>query len=210
MPRRDTMHLRSSRVFLAALLLSSLTPTAAPQQSSSGDAFPSGVPSQASAPQQEPAKPDSTQSKPAPQQETPQGQGQDEQGFVFHKQVEEVVLHATVVDDKQRLVTNLEKQSFTVLEDGRPQRITSFRLEDIPVALAIVIDNSGSMREKRRSVNAAALNLVRASNPQDQVCVVNFNDAYYLDQDYTGNVDLLQDALERIEARGGTALYDAL
>ena len=59
-------------------------------------------------------------------------------------------------------------------------------------------------------MNAAALNLVRASNPQDQVCVVNFNNDYYLDQDYTGNVSLLRDALERIESRGGTALYDAL
>src|SRR6201993_3499918 len=210
MPRRDTMHLRSSRVFLAALLLSFLTPTAAPQQSSSGDAFPSGIPSQASAPKQEPPKPDSTQSKPAPQQETPQGQGQDEQGFVFHKQVEEVVLHATVVDDKQRLVTNLEKQSFTVLEDGRPQNIISFRREDIPVAMAIVIDNSGSMREKREKVNKAAINLVKSSNPQDEVFIVNFNDEYYLDQDFTNNLSKLREALEKVESRGGTALYDAV
>jgi len=204
------MHLRSSRVFLAALLLSFLTPTAAPQQSSSGDAFPSGVPSQASAPKQEPPKPDSTQSKPAPQQETPQGQGQDEQGFVFHKQVEEVVLHATVVDDKQRLVTNLEKQSFTVLEDGRPQNIISFRREDIPVAMAIVIDNSGSMREKRDKVNKAAINLVKSSNPQDEVFIVNFNDEYYLDQDFTNDLNKMREALEKVDTRGGTALYDAV
>jgi VWFA-related protein len=130
--------------------------------------------------------------------------------FVFKTEVQEVTLHATVVDDHQRPVTTLDRASFQVYEDGRPQRITSFRREDIPVALGIVIDNSGSMRDKRPSVNAAALNLVRASNPQDQVCVVNFNNEYYLDQDYTGNVGLLRDALERIEARGGTALYDAV
>ncbi len=130
--------------------------------------------------------------------------------FVFKTEVQEVTLHATVVDDRQRLVTNLNRTSFQVFEDGHVQRITSFRREDIPVALGIVIDNSGSMRDKRPSVNAAALNLVRASNPQDQVCVVNFNNEYYLDQDYTGNVSLLRDALERIEARGGTALYDAI
>jgi VWFA-related protein len=124
--------------------------------------------------------------------------------------VREVTLHATVVDDHQRLVTTLDRGAFQVFEDGRPQRITSFRREDIPVALGIVIDNSGSMREKRSKVNAAALNLVRASNPQDQVFIVNFNNDYYLDQDYTGDVGLLRDALERIEARGGTALYDAL
>ena len=121
-----------------------------------------------------------------------------------------MTLHATVVDDHQRPVTTLGRTAFQVFEDGQPQRITSFRREDIPVALAIVIDNSGSMRDKRPGVNTAALNLVRSSNPQDQVCVINFNDAYYLDQDYTGSVPLLQEALERIEARGGTALYDAL
>jgi VWFA-related protein len=130
--------------------------------------------------------------------------------FVFRAEVREVILQATVVDGHQRLVTSLEQSAFQVLEDGRPQRIVSFRREDIPVALGIVIDNSGSMRLKRPSVNAAALNLVRASNPQDQVFVVNFNSDSFLDQDYTGDVKLLGDALERIEARGGTALYDAV
>lgn len=143
----------------------------------------------------------------------PRGQEAEEDSkgaFVFRAEVQEVTLHATVVDERMRLVTNLDRSAFQVFEDGKPQRITSFRSEDIPVALAIVIDNSGSMREKRPQVNAAALNLVRASNPQDQVCVINFNNEYYLDQDYTGNVALLRDALERIESRGGTALYDAV
>ncbi len=130
--------------------------------------------------------------------------------FVFHKDVEEVVLHATVIDDKQRIVTNLDKSAFNVYEDGRPQVITSFRHEDIPVAMGIVVDNSGSMREKRAKVNAAALNLVRASNPNDEVFIVNFNDEYYLDQDFTSNVGKLKEGLEKIETRGGTALYDAV
>jgi VWFA-related protein len=130
--------------------------------------------------------------------------------FVFRKEVEEVVLHATVIDDKQHIVTNLDKDDFSVFEDGHPQTITSFRHEDIPVAMCIVVDNSGSMREKRQKVNAAALNLVRSSNPDDEVCIVNFNDEYYLDQDFTSNIKKLKEGLERIEARGGTALYDAV
>jgi len=130
--------------------------------------------------------------------------------FVFHKQVDEVVLHATVVDDKQHIVTSLDRGDFNVYEDGRPQTITSFRHEDIPVAMGIVVDNSGSMREKRQKVNAAALNLVRASNPSDEVFIVNFNDEYYLDQDFTSNINKLKEGLEKIEARGGTALYDAV
>ncbi|MGO8986057.1 MAG: VWA domain-containing protein [Terriglobales bacterium] len=130
--------------------------------------------------------------------------------FVFRKQVEEVVLHATVIDDKQHIVTSLDKGDFNVYEDGHPQTITSFRHEDIPVAMGIVVDNSGSMREKRAKVNAAALNLVRSSNPNDQVFIVNFNDEYYLDQDFTSNINKLKEGLEKIEARGGTALYDAV
>jgi Ca-activated chloride channel homolog len=143
----------------------------------------------------------------------PDSAEQEENGeglYVFKAEVQEVVLHATVMDEHHRPVTDLGRDAFRVLDGGRPQRISSFHREDIPVALAIVIDNSGSMRDKRPGVNTAALNLVRASNPQDQVCVVNFNNETYLDQDYTGDVGLLRDALERIESRGGTALYDAL
>jgi VWFA-related protein len=130
--------------------------------------------------------------------------------YIFKKEVDEVTLHATVVDDRNRLITNLDKGDFNVFEDGKQQKITSFRNEDIPVAMGIVIDNSGSMREKRPQVNAAALNLVRSSNPQDKVFIVNFNEEYFLDQDYTGSIPKLKDALERIESRGGTALYDAV
>src|SRR5260370_17842790 len=75
--------------------------------------------------------------------------------------------------------------------------------------MGIVVDNSGSMREKRQKVNAAALNLVRSSNPNDEVCVVNFNDENYLDQDFTSSINKLKEGLEKIEARGGTALYGA-
>ena len=144
-----------------------------------------------------------------------QNQGQEpsrEEGgvYVFRKQVEEVVLHATVIDEKHRLVTGLTRNDFQVFEDGTPQQITSFRREDIPVAIGIVIDNSGSMRDKRPAVNQAAINLVRASNPQDEVFIVNFNDEYYLDQDFTSQVPQLKEALDRIESRGGTALYDAV
>ena len=78
----------------------------------------------------------------------------------------EVLLHAILEDDKHYIVTDLDRSAFTVFEDGKPQKIISFHHEDIPVSMGIVIDNSGSMREKRNKVNQAALNLVRSSNPQ--------------------------------------------
>jgi Ca-activated chloride channel family protein len=130
--------------------------------------------------------------------------------FVFRKDVAEVTLHATVVDDRNRIITNLDRSAFSIFENSQPQQISSFRREDYPVAMGIVIDNSGSMREKRDQVNKAALNLVRSSNPQDQVFIVNFNDEYYLDQEFTSDIKKLQAALEKVEARGGTALYDAI
>ena len=130
--------------------------------------------------------------------------------FVYRTNADEVMLHATVVDDKQHIITNLDRGAFTVFEDGKPQSIISFHHVDIPVAMGIVIDNSGSMREKRAKVNQAALNLVRSSNPQDEVFIVNFNDEQYLDQDFTHDLRKLKEALEKIDARGGTALYDAV
>jgi VWFA-related protein len=156
-----------------------------------------------------------TQPAPAPAQPAAQGQGNEVQRgegdvFVIKKQVEEVQLHASVIDEKQHPVTNLDRDAFTVFEDGQPQRITSFRREDIPVALGILIDNSGSMRDKRAAVNQAALNLVRASNPQDEVFIVNFNDESYLDAPLTNNMAKLKEALDHVDSRGGTAMYDAV
>jgi len=78
--------------------------------------------------------------------------------------------------------------------------------------MGLVIDNSGSMRDKRPRVNEAALTLVQASNPHDESFVGQFNDDYYLDldKDFTSSIPELKEALERIDARGSTALYDAI
>lgn len=130
--------------------------------------------------------------------------------FVFKTQVREVILHATVVDEQRHLVTNLDRPAFTAYENGVPQATTSFHREDVPVAMGIVIDNSGSMREKRDKVNQAVLNLIRASNSKDETFVVNFSQDSYLDQDFTSDIDLLQGALQKVSAQGSTALYDAI
>jgi Ca-activated chloride channel homolog len=122
------------------------------------------------------------------------------------------VLHATVLDKRGRPVETLGKDDFQVFEDGVPQRLSVFSHADIPVTMGIVIDDSGSMREKRPAVNAASLTFVKTSNVQDQVFVVNFNDVYYLDTpgDFASNIEDLKAALDKIDSRGGTALYDAV
>jgi len=121
-----------------------------------------------------------------------------------------VVLHCAVVDKKGGLITNLPQSAFKVYENKVEQPIRLFRREDVPVSLGIVIDNSGSMRDKRARVEAAAIRLVKASNPQDEVFVVNFNDEAYLDVPFTNDITKLEEGVARIDSRGGTALRDAV
>src|SRR5262245_13833629 len=168
------------------------------------------TPSSTPAPKaQPPAAPTGQQAPPAETGDIGEVRKQDGK-FVYRKQVDEVTLQATVMDAKRHLVHDLSSGNFTVYEDSRPQPITSFRREDIPVSIGIVVDNSGSMRTKRTAVTTAVVNLVKASNPRDEVFIVNFNDEAYLDQDFTSEIGLMREALERIDSRGGTALYDAV
>ena len=142
-----------------------------------------------------------------PGQTTNSGQGQS-----IKVDVNLVVLHTTVVDDRGRFAEGLKQDNFRVLEDKVEQKLAVFKREDVPVSMGLVIDNSGSMRDKRPRVNEAALTLVQTSNPQDEAFVVNFNDDFYLDldKDFTNSVPELKEALERIDSRGSTALYDAI
>lgn len=123
-----------------------------------------------------------------------------------------MVLHASVLDDRGVFVPGLKQDDFRVYEDKVQQTLSVFKQEDVPVSVGLVIDNSGSMRDKRPQVNAAALTFVETSNPADEAFVVNFNDDYYLDteHDFTSDIEEMKEALERIDARGSTALYDAV
>lgn len=155
---------------------------------------------QPGAPIQPPSTPHARRVAPAPNQHAP---------YVFRTNVGEVMVHATVLDKKNRPVLNLTQSNFVVKENGVLQNVDYFSHDDAPIAVGLLIDNSGSMRDKRPEVDKAALNFVRASNPEDQVFVVNFNDEYYLDADFTSSIPKLEDGLNHIDSRGGTALYDA-
>src|SRR6266446_9630749 len=122
----------------------------------------------------------------------------------------EVQLPISVLDKEGRPVEGLKQEYFQIFEDKVPQTIRTFRHEDIPLSLGLIIDNSGSMRNKRERVNSAALSFVRESNPDDETFIVNFDDSAYLEQDFTGSIGDLIDALDNIDARGETALYDAI
>ncbi len=133
-----------------------------------------------------------------------------ETGPVYRADTRLVVLHASVVDRNGKLLTNLPRSAFRVYEDNVEQQIKLFRREDVPVSMGLVIDNSGSMRDKRQKVEAAAIQLVKASNPQDEVFIVNFNDDAYLDVEFTSDIRQMEEGIARIDSRGGTAMRDAI
>ena len=151
----------------------------------------------------------------AAQTGTPQGVGlgkiEREGGkYTLRQDAYEVRLNATVLDSSGRSIQTLTKDAFTVYEDGVQQTINSFRHEDLPVSLGLLIDSSGSMYDKRTAVDKAAVDFVRLSNPQDEEFLVDFSWEAFIDQDFTNNIDKLQQGLSFIKSSGGTAIYDAL
>jgi len=130
--------------------------------------------------------------------------------YTMHQDVDEVLLMCAVVDEKGRAITDLSRADFHIWEDGIPQTTSSFLHQDQPISLGIVVDNSGSMLDKRAVVDAAALNLLRASNRQDATFVVNFSDRAFLDQGFTSNIDAIGRGLSHFDTKGTTALYDAV
>lgn len=138
----------------------------------------------------------------------------DPEGANFSADVNLVVLHATVRNRKGGFVSGLHQQNFQVFEDGQLQTTRLFQHEDAPVAVGLVVDNSGSMRSKRKDVTAAALAFVRSSNPHDQMFIVNFNEHVTFGlpntELFSASSAELEGALNGVPAAGKTALYDAI
>jgi Ca-activated chloride channel family protein len=130
--------------------------------------------------------------------------------YTLHVDAEEVVLNCTVLNNKGELVNDLTKSNFKVFEDKTLQTVISLQHQDTPVSIGLLVDNSGSMSTKQAAVASAALDLVKASNPQDETFVINFSDQAYLDQDFTSDLGKLQNGLTHLSVSGGTALYDTV
>jgi Ca-activated chloride channel family protein len=147
-------------------------------------------------------------------QVTPPSNRREQQDFRISVEVDLVVLQATVRDREGHTVMELGQRNFEVFEDGRPQPIRLFRHEDTPVTVGLVIDHSGSMREKLADVTAGAQAFVRSSNPNDQMFVVNFNETVSLGlpigMRFSDNAGQLGAAVWGAPANGTTALYDGI
>ena len=130
--------------------------------------------------------------------------------YTLREDAYEVRLNASVFDQSGRSIQTLGKDAFTVYEDGVRQTIAGFSHEDMPVSLGILIDSSGSMYDKRAAVDQASLDLVKLSNPQDEAFLVDFSTEAFIDQDFTSDINKLEQGLSYVKSSGGTAMYDAL
>ncbi len=131
-------------------------------------------------------------------------------GAVFRSDSRLVVLHATVLDKAGHLVTDLPQSAFRIYENGVEQELKIFRREDAPVSIGLLVDDSGSMLNKRQKVAAAAMALVEASRPDDEAFVIHFNEKTYLDTDFTHDHQRLERGLKTFNSGGTTAMRDAV
>jgi len=196
--------------FAAAILLSLALCAAPARTQQPAAAQPAAAPAQ-SAPQAAPAQ--ATPPQPAASQQgtplTPLERGANGQ-YTLRQNAYEVRLNITVLDGSGRTIQTLDKDAFRVFEDNVPQTIASFRHEDLPVSLGILIDSSGSMYDKQTAVAQTALDLVKLSNPEDETVLIDFSDEALIDQDFTSDIGKLQEGLSYLKADGGTAIYDTL
>jgi VWFA-related protein len=136
--------------------------------------------------------------------------GRSKGAYTLRRDAYEVRLNASVLDGNGRSVLTLPQDAFHVFEDSTPQAINSFRQEDLPVSIGILIDSSGSMYDKRDAVNKAAIRLIKLSNPKDEAFLVDFSFEAFIDTDFTSDASKLEQGLNYVKSSGGTAMYDAL
>ena len=141
-------------------------------------------------------------------------QGRDEGQYTIAVDVDLVVFNVAVTDGKGRDVSGLKAGDFHVYEENRLEDIKLFQAEDIPASVGLIIDSSGSMTNKRDDVTKAALAFANASNSDDELFVVKFNEKVYLGLPpsipFTNDLNQVRSALLRTAPAGFTALYDAV
>src|SRR5439155_9412918 len=110
----------------------------------------------------------------------------------------------------QRLVTGLGAENFQLYEGKKPQAISHFSSEDVPISVGIILDASGSMRDKMGRVREAVDQLCREANPQDEFFMIVFSDEPRLAQDFTIAPEDLEKELLFTQPKGRTSLLDAI
>jgi len=128
----------------------------------------------------------------------------------YKVEVDLVLVPVTITDPMNRLVTGLEKENFTVIDNGEKQEIRHFSSEDAPISLGVVFDMSGSMKDKIEKSREAVVEFFKTANPQDEFFMVAFNEKPVLLSDFTQSIESIQGQLVYAEPRGRTALLDSI
>jgi Ca-activated chloride channel family protein len=129
---------------------------------------------------------------------------------VFRANIELVNVAVSITDSNSRYITDLAEADFEVFEDGRPQDLTLFTHERLPVSLAILLDTSQSMSLKLPAAQTAAIQFVRTLKGADEAQLIQFNERARILQDFTGDQAALESAIRNTRAAGSTGLYNAL
>ena len=129
---------------------------------------------------------------------------------VIKRDVNLVLVPVSVTDDRQRLVVGLAPSNFQIFEGKKPQQIQHFSSEDAPVSVGIIVDTSGSMRDKMERVRDAVNQFCDAANPQDEFFIITFSDEPHLAADFTHEPGDIEKELLFTQSKGRTSLLDAV
>jgi len=124
--------------------------------------------------------------------------------------VDLVLVPVSVTDGLQRLVTGLDQSNFQVLEGKKVQEIRHFSNEDVPVSLGVIVDTSGSMKDKVERVREAVTQFCEMANIEDEFFMITFSDEPHMASDFTNAAQDIEKELLSINPRGRTALLDAI
>jgi Ca-activated chloride channel family protein len=124
--------------------------------------------------------------------------------------VDLIDIAVTITDTQRRYITGLHEADFQVLEDGKPQDLTLFNQQRLPLSLVILLDTSQSMQRKLLEAQAAAVSFVQTLTPADEAQVIQFNERALIVQDFTSDRAALESSIRATRASGATALYSAL
>jgi Ca-activated chloride channel family protein len=128
----------------------------------------------------------------------------------FRSGVDVVTVSVTATNAARRYVTDLDRDDFLILEDGRPQQIAFFRKTGVSLALALLVDTSASMETSLPVAQEAAVGFVRALAATDVASVIDFDSRVQVRQDFTSDYDALERAIRQTAAGGSTSLYNAV
>jgi Ca-activated chloride channel family protein len=131
-------------------------------------------------------------------------------GFADKVNVEVVQVTVTLSDDHGRVIGGVPRSAFRVFEDGKPQTITYFASEDVPLELIVAVDISGSMTTVMPKLKKAVKEFLGAIPARDEVTLLGFNDSVFaLTRKATDPAERMR-AVDRLAPWGATALYDVI